>query len=59
MSLDIFKNEGTSEKGCIEKNWGKDEKIEASLYTLDWGLKIVPFTLDTYVLAAKTLQNGA
>ena len=54
MSLDIFKNEGTSEKGCIEKNWGKDEKIEASLYTLDWGLKIVPFTLDTYVLVAKT-----
>ena len=54
MSLDIFKNEGTSEKGCIEKNWGKDEKIEASLYTLEWGLKIVPFTLDTYVLVAKT-----
>ena len=23
MSLDIFKNEGTSEKGCIEiKDWG-------------------------------------
>ena len=33
-------------------------KIEASLYTLDWGFKKIPFTLYTYVLA-KILQNGA
>ena len=35
------------------------QKIEASLYTLDWGLKKIPFTLDTNVLVAKILQNGA
>ena len=34
-------------------------KIEASLFTLDWGFKKIPFTLDTYVLVAKILQNGA
>ena len=34
-------------------------KIEASLYTLDWGFKKIPFTLYTYVLVAKILQNGA
>ena len=28
------------------------------MYTLCWGLKKIPFTLCTYVLA-KTLQNGA
>ena len=33
--------------------------MEASLYTLDWGFKKIPFTLDTYVLVAKILQNGA
>ena len=35
------------------------QKIEASLYTLDWGFKKIPFTLYTYVLVAKILQNGA
>ena len=34
-------------------------KIEASLYTLDWGFKKIPFTLYTYVLCFKILQNGA
>ena len=34
-------------------------KIEASLYTFDWGFKQIPFTLDTYVLVAEILQNGA
>ena len=34
------------------------QKIEASLYTLDWGFKKIPFTVYTYVLA-KILQNGA
>ena len=33
--------------------------MEASLYTLDWGFKKIPFTLDTYVLVVKILQNGA
>ena len=33
-------------------------KIEASLYTLDWGFKKTPFTLSTYVFA-KILQNSA
>ena len=33
------------------------QKIEASLYTLYWGFKKIPFTLFTYVLA-KILQNG-
>ena len=32
--------------------------MEASLYTLYWGFKKIPFTLYTYVLA-KILQNGA
>ena len=53
MGLDIFENERTSEKGALK------QKIEASLYTLDWGLKKIPFTLNTYVLVAKILQNGA
>ena len=34
------------------------QQIEASLYTLYWGLKEIPVTLYTYVLA-KILQNGA
>ena len=50
MSLDIFENEGTSEKRCIE--------IEASLHTLDWDFKKTPSTLYTYV-SAMILQNGA
>ena len=32
------------------------QKIESSLYTLEWGFKRIPFTLYTYVLA-KILQN--
>ena len=45
-------------KGCIleanleEQRW----KIEASLYTLHWSFKKIPFTLYTL---AKILQNGA
>ena len=39
-------------KGALKK------KIEASLYTLDWGFKKIPFTVYTYVLVAKILQNG-
>ena len=34
------------------------KKIEASLYSLYWGFKRIPFTLYTCVLA-KILQNGA
>ena len=34
------------------------QNIEASLYTLDWGFKKIPCTLDSYVLA-KILQDGA
>ena len=34
-------------------------KTEASLYTLDWVFKKIPFTLYTYVSVAKILQNGA
>ena len=52
MGLDIFKNERTSEKGCVEiEEWGFS-------YTLDWGFKKIVFSLYTYVLA-KILQNGA
>ena len=40
-------------KGAMKK------KIEASMYTMDWGFKKIPFTLYTYVLVAKILQNGA
>ena len=53
MGLDIFENEGTSEKECIEiEDWG---------FSVHFGLgfKKIPFTLDTYVLVAKILQNGA
>ena len=49
---DIFEKEGTSEKGCVEI------EVEASLYTLYWGFKEIPFTRYTYV-SAKILQNGA
>ena len=41
-----------------QKKGALKQKIEASLYTLDWGFKKIPFTLYTYVLA-RTLQNGA
>ena len=41
-----------------QKKGALKQKIEASLYTLDWGFKKIPFTLYTYVLA-KILQNGA
>ena len=34
-------------------------KIEASQYILDWGFKKMLFTLYTYVLVARILQNGA
>ena len=53
MSLDIFENEGTSEKGWVEmEDWGFSVHFvfrfqENSIYTLY-----------TYVLA-KILQNGA
>ena len=53
MGLDIFENERTSEKGALFF-----QKIEASLYTLDWGFKKIPYTLYTHVLA-KILQNDA
>ena len=46
-----IENKGT-EKGCVEK-----QKIEASLYTLSWGFKKIQFTLYTYVLANKMVQN--
>ena len=39
-------------KGAFKK------KTEASLYTLDWDFKKIPFTLYTYVLLAKILQNA-
>ena len=44
MGLDIFENEGTSEKGCIEiEDWG---------FSVHFGLgfKKIPLTLDTYDL---------
>ena len=41
-----------------QKKGALKQKIEASLYTLYWGFKKIPFTLYTYVLA-KILQNGA
>ena len=33
------------------------QKIEASLYTLDWGFEKIPFTLYTYFLVAKILLD--
>ena len=51
--VEIFsKKREHHEKGAL------NEKIEASLYTLYWGLKKIPFTLYTYDLV-KILQNGA
>ena len=41
-----------------QKKGALKQKIEASLYTLYWGFKKIPFTLYTYVLD-KILQNGA
>ena len=49
---DILKRRERLNKGVLKK------RIEASLYTLYWYFKIIPFTLYTYVLA-KILQNGA
>ena len=49
---DILKRREHLNKGVLKK------RIEASLYTLYWYFKIIPFTLYTYVLA-KILQNGA
>ena len=52
MGLDIFENEGTSKKGCVEiADWGFSVHFG--------GFKKIPFTLDTCVLVAKILQNGA
>ena len=43
MDLDIFENDGTSEKGCVEiGDWGF-----SALFGL--GFKKIPFTLYTYV----------
>ena len=42
-----------------QKNGALKKKIEASLYTLDLGFKKILFTLETYVLVAKILQNDA
>ena len=47
MDLDIFENEGISEKGCSEiEDWG---------FSVHFGLgfKKIPFILNTYVLVAK------
>ena len=41
-----------------QKKGALKQEIEASLYTLYWGFKKIPFTLYTYFLA-KILQNGA
>ena len=52
MGLDIFENEGISEKGCVEiENWG---------FSVHFGLRKfnLLFTLYTYVVA-NILQNGA
>ena len=42
-----------------KKKGALKQKFEASLYTLKLGFKKIPFTLYTYVLVAKILQNGA
>ena len=42
-----------------QKKGAMKQKTEASLDTLDWGFEKIPFTLYTYVLVAKMLQNGA
>ena len=41
-----------------QKKGNLKQKIEASLYSLDWGFKKIPFKLYTYVLS-NILQNGA
>ena len=46
----------------MREHWKKGAlklKIEASQYILDWGFKKMLFTLYTYVLVARILQNGA
>ena len=53
MGLDIFENEGTSEKGCVEiEDWG---------FSVHFGLGFQEnsITLYTFVLVPKILQNGA
>ena len=42
-----------------QKDGALKQKIEASFYTLDRHLKKIRFTLYSYVLVAKILQNGA
>ena len=42
-----------------QKKSALKQKTEASICTLDWGFKKIPFTLYTSVLVAKILQNGA
>ena len=41
-----------------QKKRALKQNIEASLYTLDWGFKKIPFILYTFVLV-EILQNGA
>ena len=48
----FFKKREHQNKGALK------QKIEASLYTLYWGFKEIPFILYTYVLT-KILKNGA
>ena len=53
MDLDIFENDGTSEKGCVEI----EDRGFSALFGL--GFKKIQFPLYTYVLVAKILQDGA
>ena len=53
LGVEILLKKREHHKNCVLK-----QKSEASLYTLYWDFKIIPFTLYTYVLA-KILQNGA
>ena len=41
-----------------QKKGALKQKIEDSMYTLDWDFKKISFTLHTFV-SAKILQNGA
>ena len=53
LRVEIFlKKRKHQKKGAVK------EKIEASLYTLYWSFKKIPFTPYFYVLT-KILQNGA
>ena len=53
IGVEIFlKKREHQEKGALKY------KIKASLYTLYWGFKEIPFTFYTYVLA-KILHDGA